>query len=186
MRKDTLVKAVAAIALLVFVTAMAPLVDYLPVGSEAPGFESVATDGETYSVDNLTTKGSAFFVFWKGRCPKNTPAAPLFNALKEAYGDKVRILGVVTASAEGTKSWAEQFEVEYPMVPDEDGSLTKAYKLDYSIFTYQIGTDGKVAAVFEGFGFDAMNDLNKAIAEAAGVDAAEVDLGGAPARLTMG
>ena len=186
MRKNLLVKAVAGIALVAFVTAMAPLVDYLPVGSEAPGFESVATDGETYSVENLTTKGSAFFVFWKGRCPTNRRAAPFFNALKEAYGDKVNILGVVTASAEGTESWAEQFDVNYPMVPDEDGSLTKAYNLNYSIFTYQIGTDGKVAAVFEGFGFDVMSDLNKAIAAAAGVDAAEVDLNGTPARQTMG
>ena len=40
--------------------------------------------------------------------------------------------------------------------------------------------------MFEGYGFDAMNSLNKAIAEAAGVDAAEIDLGGAPTRLTKG
>ena len=186
MRKDLLVKAVAAIALLAFVMAMAPLADYLPVGSEAPGFESVATDGETYSVENLTTKGSAFFVFWKGSCPHNRRAAPIFNAMKETYGDKVRILGIVTTSAEGTKKWVDDFNVNYPMVPDADGSMTDAYSLKYSIFTYQIGTDGKVAAVFNGYGFDAMNSLNKAIAEAAGVDAAEIDLGGAPTRLTKG
>ena len=186
MKKESLVKAVAAIALLAFVTAMAPLVDYLPVGSEAPGFESVATDGETYSVENLTTKGSAFFVFWKGSCPHNRRAAPIFNSMKETYGDKVRILGIVTTSAEGTKNWVEQFNVNYPMIPDADGSMTDAYSLTYSIFTYQIDTDGKVAAVFEGYGFDAMNSLNKAIAEAAGVDAAEIDLGGAPTRLTKG
>ncbi|MFC1629461.1 hypothetical protein ACFL3H_10190 [Gemmatimonadota bacterium] len=60
------------------------------------------------------------------------------------------------------------------------------YGLSTSITTYQIGTDGKVAAIFGGYGFDAMSALNKAMAEAAGIDVVEMDLSAAPTRTTYG
>jgi len=187
MIKGTPVKVAAAVAVLALATAMAPPVsDYLPVGSEAPAFEIVAADGQTYSLKSLTEKAPVFLVFWKERCPHNRRATPLFNAMKEAYGDKVTLLGIVKASLEGAKSWVDQFSVRYPLLPDADGSLVEGYQLTYSITSFEIGTDGKIAKVFEGYGYDAMSSLNRALAAAVGADAAEIDLSGAPPRQTWG
>lgn len=187
MRIRSLAKVVAAVAIVAFITAMAPpFSDYLPVGSEAPTFEVTATDGNTYALESLTEKAPVFLVFWKGSCPHNRRAAPHFNTIKEAYGDKVTLLGIVKTSPDGAKGWVDQFSVNYPMLPDEEGSLVEAYELTYSICTFLIGTDGKVAKVFEGYGFESMSDLNKSMAEVAGVDAAEIDLSAAPTRHTWG
>lgn len=187
MRKGVPASLLAAAVLLVFATGMAPQQDmYLSEGSDAPAFELQATDGVTYTLKNMTEKTPVFMVFWKGSCPHNPRAAPLFESLKNAYGDKVTLLGVVSTSAEGAKSWIDRYGANYPLMPDPDLSLIREYGLSKSICTFQIGTDGKIVKVFPGYGVDSMISLNKAMAEVAGVDAAEVDLSSAPSRLTWG
>jgi cytochrome c biogenesis protein CcmG/thiol:disulfide interchange protein DsbE len=159
---------------------------YLAVGSDAPAFELAAADGNAYSLKAMTAEKPVFVVFWKESCPHNRRAAPFFNALKTAYGDKVALLGIVKAGAAGTRSWVDQFGVTYPLLSDGDGKFVDAYDLTYSICTFQVGTDGKISKVFEGYGAAEMTALNTAMAQAAGVAPAEIDLSGAPQRLTWG
>jgi peroxiredoxin len=159
---------------------------YLPAGSEAPPLSGVGTDGKEYSLTGLTKEKPAFVVFWKQRCPHNARASALFNALNKAYEGKVQVIGVVNAPAEGAKAWVDQFSLNYPLLADADKATIKAYKLRFSITTMQIGTDGKIAKVFEGYGAEAMASLNEAMAKAAGTEVAKVDLTGAPGRLTWG
>ena len=139
---------IAALVLMVGLTAgVAPQgTPYLPAGEEAPLFEAKGSDGNTHSLKAMTAKSPVFMVFWKERCPHNRRAAPIFNALKSAYGEKV----------------------------------------NYSICTFLIGTDGKIAKVFEGYGAEAMKSLNESMAKVAGTSVAEVDLSGAPSRMTWG
>ncbi len=187
MRKGVPASLMLAAVLLVFATGMAPQQDmFLSEGSDAPAFELEATDGETYALEEVSKKATVFLVFWKGSCPSNTRAAPLIESMKKAYGDKVKLLGIVSASAEGTKSWIDRYGANYPLMADPDLSLTKEYGLVRSICTFQVDTDGKIVKVFPGFGYDALNSLNQAMAEVAGVDVAEVDLSGAPSRATWG
>jgi peroxiredoxin len=110
----------------------------------------------------------------------------MFNSLASAYGEKVQFVGVVSAPEDRISDWAEQFNTSYPLLPDGDKAVINSYDLSTSIVTYQIGTDGKIARIFGGYGYDAMSALNKAMADAAGVDVAEVDLSGAPTRTTYG
>ncbi len=72
------------------------------------------------------------------------------------------------------------------MLADADEGLIGDYELVRSICTFEIGTDGKIVRVFEGYGQEALKSLNEAMATAAGVPVAEVDLSGAPYRLTWG
>ncbi len=159
---------------------------YLAVGSPAPAIAGKASDGKTYSLESLTKNGSAFVVFWKERCPHNPRAAAMFNALAKAHGEKAPLLGVVTASVEGAAKWTEQFQLTYPMVADADRSIINAYKLRYSICTFEVGKDGKIANVFGGYGSEAMSALNAAMGKASGKDPGSVDLSNAPQRLTWG
>lgn len=159
---------------------------YLPVGETAPIIESKANDGKSYSTSNLAKEKPLFVVFWKERCPHNPRASALFNSLNKAYEGKAQLVGVVNATESGAASWVKQFEVNYPMLTDADKAAIKAYRLRYSITTVQIGTDGKISKVFEGYGKEQMASLNEAMASAAGTKPAEVDLTGAPGRLTWG
>lgn len=159
---------------------------YLPPGEKAPPIKGIAHDGKTYSLADLTKSKPVFVVFWKERCPHNPRASALFNALAKAYEGKATLLGVVSATSDGAKAWAEQFALSYALLPDGDKAVIGAYKMRFSIGTVQVGSDGKIAKVFEGYGLDAMKQLNEAMAAAAGVKLAEVDLSGAPGRRTWG
>ena len=78
----------------------------------------------------------------------------------------------------------DEFEMSYPLLPDAERELIGAYEVARSACIFQIGTDGKIAKVFEGYGRDEITSLNEAMAEAAGVDVVEIDLAGAPQRQT--
>jgi len=186
MRKGLLTRLMVATVLLVLSAGMAGQGGmYLSTGSDAPDFEVKATDGESYSLENLTEKAPVFLVFWKDPCGHNPRATPLFNRMKEAYGDKVTLLGVVNLVADSTSGWAERFGFTYPLLEDGDRELIGAYEVVKSVCTFQIGTDGKITKVFEGYGRDEITSLNT-LAEVAGVDAAEIDMAGAPQRQTWG
>jgi len=72
------------------------------------------------------------------------------------------------------------------VLPNKAKETIRAYKVVYSICTMQIGVDGKIVKVFEGYGADAMKQLSEAMAAVAGVQPASVDLTGAPGRRTWG
>ena len=187
MKKNPYLTTVGAALLLIFTLGLSsPVQDSVQEGSPAPEFEITADDGTTYTVKSLTEHAPAFIVFWKERCPHNARSADFFNSLGSAYGEKVKLVGVVSAPADRIQNWAEQFNTTYPLLPDGDRSVINSYGLAYSIFTYQIGTDGTITKLFGGYGHDALSALNHAMAEAAGVEAAEIDFSSAPTRTTYG
>jgi peroxiredoxin len=176
----------AALVMLFTVGMSSPVQNGIQEGSPAPDFEVTADDGNTYTIASLTEDSPAFIVFWKERCPHNPRAAGLFNSLGTAYGGKVKLVGVVSAPSDRIGDWADQFNTTYPLLPDGDKAIIESFSLTSSIVTYQIGTDGKIAKIFGGYGYDAMSALNEAMAGAAGTDVAEIDLSSAPTRTTYG
>lgn len=175
----------ASAVALVFAVA-AQTTPYIAVGEKAPAFEGKAADGKDYSLAALAKDKPVFVVFWKERCPHNRNASTLFNNINKAYEGKAQMIGFVNASPENTKAWTERFGVNYPLLPDAEKSVIRSYQLRYSICAFEIGKDGKIAKVFPGYGAEAMNALNAAMAKAAGVDVAKPDLSLAPANLTWG
>lgn len=160
--------------------------NYLPAGNMAPAIEGVAPDGKTYSLAKLAKEKPAFVVFWKQRCPHNAKASALFNSLQKAYGEKTSVIGVVNADSEGAKAWTERFAVNYPLLSDPTKAAIGAYKLRYSITTVQVGTNGKIERVFEGYGAESVKALNEAMAKSAGMKMVEIDFSSAPGTLTWG
>ena len=148
MTRKSYYPALAAVFFLFFTLGMtSPVQDGFGEGSIAPEFEITADDGNTYTIASLTEDAPTFIVFWKESCPSNQRAAPLFKAIKDAYGEKANLVGVVTAPPERISDWAEQFQTNYPLLPNGDKSLIKDYDISRSITTYQIGTDGKILFV---------------------------------------
>lgn len=119
-------------------------------------------------------------------CPHNPRAGALLNSINKAYDGKAQLIGIVNSPSDGTKKFAEQFELNFPHLSDADKETIKAYGLRFSITIMEIGKDGKIAKVFPGYGRDSMASLNEAMAKAAGMPVADVDLSGAPGRATWG
>lgn len=155
-------------------------------GKPAPSFDLKGTDGKTHTVKSITQNGPAFVVFWKEVCPHNPRASKLFNALYEAYGGKAPLYGIVNANLEGASNWTKQFECKYTFLSDQDKATIKAYQMKASIVTVLIEKDGKVSAIFPGYGNESLEKLNAAMAKVAGSDVKTVDLSAAPKRLTYG
>jgi len=165
--------------------ALVPM-DELKPGADAPAFSGKASDGKNYSLKDLVKEKPAFVVFWKERCPHNPKASSLFNALSKAYEGKVNLVGVVWTSEDKLEGWSKQFSINHPLLADADKKVITSYGLSKSIGTYQIGTDGKIVKLFPGYGATELKELNEAMAAAAGVPVANVDLSVAPTRLTWG
>jgi thiol-disulfide isomerase/thioredoxin len=149
---------------------------YLPIGSEAPAIEGVAIDGTFYSLTEMLAEGPVFLVFWNDPCGHNPAAIPLMDAITDAYQGKARLLGVVVSSVEGAKVWQEDFQPRHPVVVDPPGKWVDAYEMVYSVVPVKVGTDGRIADIFDGYGLRELQRLNEAMAAVAGLPAADVDL----------
>jgi len=176
--------AAAGLALVVLTGAMheQERPNYLPIGSDAPAVGGVAADGNTYSLHAMAAESPVFLIFWKDPCPHNPRAMPFLNALTEAYEGKVQVLSVVRSSAEGTVAFNEEFQFGHPLLSDPEGEWIAAYEMVRSIVPVQVGADGKIMDIFDGYGQAELQRLNEAMATALGVPVADVDFAGAPER----
>lgn len=193
MRDTRLMAAVilASAALLASCATVEPEPDEVAVAVEpdappAPTFDIVGVDGNRYSLTDLTQTSSAFLVFWKEVCPHNPRAMPLYNAMTEAYGDDTPLLHVVWVAPEGAVGWTEQLDAKGPVLPDPAGELVNAYNMVESVVTVEVGTDGRIAQVYGGYGQEEMGRLNEALARAVGAPVAALDFSAAPEKQTYG
>jgi peroxiredoxin len=155
------------------------------IGKAAPAFSAKGTDGKTYSLDSVGKK-PMIIAFWKNPCPHNPRASKLINSVVAAYKGKVNFVGVVNSDGPKAAAFKQQFGPGYEFLNDGSKSIIKDYNIKPSLQFVVISPDKKVQAVIGGYGKDAMNELNAAMAKAAGVKAANVDLSGAPNRTTYG
>ena len=156
------------------------------IGKAAPAFSTSATDGKTYSLDNVSKKAPMIMVFWKNPCPHNPRAAPMVNSIVEAYKGKVNFVGVVNSDGDRAKSFQKEFGPNYPILNDGDKSIIKDYKMAFSIQFVVVDKDKKVETIIGGYSKDSMEKLNAAMAKAAGMDKASLDFSNAPSRTTYG
>jgi thiol-disulfide isomerase/thioredoxin len=134
---------------------------YLPIGSEAPALEGVAIDGAFYSLREMLAEGPVFLIFWNDPCGHNPAAIPLINSITNAYEGKARLLGVVVSSVEGAKVWQEDFQPHHPVIVDPPGKWIDAYEMVYSVVPMKVGTDGRIADVYDGYGQIELQRLNE-------------------------
>jgi len=131
----------------------------LKAGDNAPDFELKASDGKTYKLAELLKTNKAVVVAWfprafTGGCTKEC------KSMKE-NGAALKGLDVAyfTAStdpvegAKGNKAFAESLGVDYPILSDPDGKVSKAYGI-YNAdrnaaarVTFYIGEGGKLLHV---------------------------------------
>lgn len=130
----------------------------LKVGDDAPDFEMVGSDGNTYKLSDFKGK-QAVVVAWfprafTGGCTKEC------KSFKED-GKKLREYNVAyfTAStdpAEKNKEFAKSLDVDYPILSDPKGKVATAYGIYNaerdiaSRTTFIIDKNGKIAAIDAG------------------------------------
>lgn len=121
------------------------------VGRPAPSatFDDLAT-GERRSLADF--RGSPVIMnFWGSTCAPCVAEMPIFEALHQRIGDKVKFLGIdVSDSVEAGRKMVERTGVTYPSGRDPGAQMFVAFGGTVQPYTVFIRPDGTVAGTHNG------------------------------------
>jgi len=113
------------------------------VGSRTPSFEAKFLNGDTEKIDDILENGVIlnFWATWCGPCRREMP---LLTQLADRSGDDgVMIIAVNTGEIEETiRPFLDEFNVNFPVALDIDGSITRLYAVPALPMTFFIDGDG--------------------------------------------
>ncbi len=127
----------------------------LKPGIGAPAFVARTTDGRLVSLGTWAARPLIIYFFHKAFTPNCTIETKGF---RDNY-DELRalgfdVLGISTDSAQTQCRFAERHGVTYPMIGDEDGTITRAYDVRWPLLpfarrvAYVLDARHVIAAVF--------------------------------------
>ena len=119
-------------------------------GVEAPDFTGELMDGTSITLSELQGKPVIinFWATWCGPCVKEMPA---FERLKDDFGDKIGIIAVNCGDdAETVKDFVEENGYTFPVVLDEEYSISMLYPTNSIPYTVVLDAEGKVTHISTG------------------------------------
>jgi peroxiredoxin Q/BCP len=134
----------------------------LKVGDKAPDFEVKDDQGNTFHLSGLKGKTVVLYFYPKADTPGCTKEACEFRDHATEYKRKnAAVVGVSPDQPSAQARFKSKYELTFPLLADEDHAIAEAYgvwkeKSNYGKkymgverTTYVIGSDGKIAQVFE-------------------------------------
>lgn len=131
-------------------------------GDRAPGFELPSDTGETYSLDDLGGRRVVLYFYPKDDTSGCTKEACGFRDALPSFDDRdVVVLGVSPDGLDSHGKFREKYDLNFPLLADEDGRVARAYgawgtKKLYGKEvegvhrrTFLIGPDGVVERAYE-------------------------------------
>ena len=137
----------------------------LPIGTVAPAALVQTLDGKSVDLRQFIGKGPVLFEFWATWCPNCHELEPTILALRQKYGDKVKLVGVavsVNQSPARVKAYADKHKLPLDVVWDYDGNATDVYSAPATSYVVIVDRSGKV--VYTGVG--GKQELDAAVAKA--------------------
>lgn len=107
------------------------LAQELKTGDVAPDFTLRANDGKTYHLNKLVKKSVVVLYFYpKAMTPGCTKqACSIRDGINEFQQRGITILGISVDSMGALKQFTEKEKLNFPLLPDADGSIAKAYQV---------------------------------------------------------
>jgi len=135
----------------------------LDVGTTAPEFELPDQHGETVTLDDYRGEYVVVYFYPRADTPGCTTEACGFRDVWGEYEDAgIQVLGISDDPVEDLDDFAESYDLPFPLLSDEDGSVASAYdsygekEMFGDVFdgtfrnTYVVGPDGDVVLAYEG------------------------------------
>ena len=119
-------------------------------GVQAPDFTGELIDGTSITLSELQGKPVIinFWATWCGPCVKEMPA---FERLKDDFGYKIGIIAVNCGDDAGTvKDFVEENGYTFPVVLDEEYSISMLYPTNSIPYTVVVDAEGKVTHISTG------------------------------------
>jgi peroxiredoxin Q/BCP len=126
----------------------------LPVGTEAPDFESEAHDGTRVHIKDLRGSPVVLYFYPKDETPGCTAEAEAFrDDSTELQKLGARVVGVSLDSIESHRDFARNHGLEFPLIADAGGVIAGMYGVSTRSgfaerVTFIIAPDGTIARVF--------------------------------------
>ena len=126
--------------------------DLLPVGSTAPAFEAIDTDGKAFTLAEAIAEKPVLLVFWSIFCGTCRDELPILEQEKPKYADKVQIITVnldEAPRAKTVKGFAKQQGFTMRMLLNKtEGKeflIDQTYKIKATPALYLVKKDGTIA-----------------------------------------
>lgn len=113
----------------------------LRIGASLPHFSAKDTKGNVFSQSDLAGKRT-LLAFTQPGCG---PCATVVPALNEVLRKReIRVLGVSAGNPEATRAWAEEHAAEFPVLCQEDLSLSRRFEIFATPFAFLIDERGVI------------------------------------------
>ncbi|MFN5857012.1 MAG: peroxiredoxin [Pseudanabaenaceae cyanobacterium] len=124
----------------------------LTVGTDAPAFTAVDTNGNTVSLSDFAGKTVVLYFYPKDDTPGCTKQACSFrDAIDEYTSKNVVILGVSADDTASHQAFTTKFNLNFPLLADPNRELITAFDVDGGGYakrvTYVISPEGKIIYV---------------------------------------
>jgi peroxiredoxin Q/BCP len=135
----------------------------LDVGTTAPGFELPDQDGETATLSAYEGQRVVLYFYPRADTPGCRKEACSFRDEWERFeDDDIAVLGVSDDPVEDLQDFADEYDLPFRLLSDEDGSVSNQYDSygEKNMFgntfdgvfrnTYLIDPEGRIERVYEG------------------------------------
>ena len=107
--------------------------------------------GGTIDLKDYIGKKPVVLDFWASWCPNCQRSMPVLNQLYSKYKDDVEVIGVNIKEPESLiKEFVDSYKINFPIVFDLDGEISREYGINYTNVHVLVGIDGKVIRVIPG------------------------------------
>lgn len=126
----------------------------LKIGSNAPNFDLIATDGKKYSLHSFDDKQALIVIFSCNHCPYVQAYEGRIKELPKVYSEKgVAIVAINSNedvnypddSFENMKKRASEQNFNFPYLRDEDQSVARAYDASHTPEIFLFDKERKLA-----------------------------------------
>ena len=125
----------------------------LKKGDLAPSFEGTDQSGNSLNLEELLSNGPVLLYFYPADfTPICTAQACAFRDRQDALtGVSLQIIGVSPQSESSHQRFADTYDLGFPLIPDQNYTLTSAIAGYHARFLDQIGSDYFSEEVFDDY-----------------------------------
>jgi peroxiredoxin len=143
------------------------------------------TDGKTWTQDTILAKPT-LVVFLKAKCPHTPPAIADFNRLRNDFGGKAVLVGMIDLKPEEAKAFAKKHKIAFPLIADPDGEtivkMGGKHSLDLAL---SCPKDKRIGSTYEGYSREILGKVIQDMAHHGG-PSLRIDLTKYPAKKASG